>query len=145
MSFGRHAGRTDNQSGARPATYLHFVDDLPSVLDAQNGYVLGLFGQQQLVEHFQRAVFVPDGLQCHCHGARAVGVPLWTSVRRRATTARLLADGGGGLPCPAKPGRCRSHDVTQNAQHVHAHPNSCCTPSSAPPLPLPIATGVLRQ
>jgi len=87
-----------------------------------------------LIEHFQRAVLVLDGLQSHRDGR---------VVRRRATTARPpppppLDASTGSYAAPAtvvwsrlgrvrragsrdrRRCRCRSRDVT-HAQHVHEH------------------------
>lgn len=60
--------------------YLHAVNNFPPVLDAQDGYVLGLLGQQQLVQHFQRAILVPDGLQGHGQLRQLALVVGWLTV-----------------------------------------------------------------
>lgn len=91
-------------------TYLHLINDFPSVLDAQNGYVLGLFGQQQLVQHFQRAVLVLDGLQSHRGGRR----------RTRLRYSGLSSTADRPAAAVALVGRVRSLDATSHARTVNA-------------------------
>lgn len=44
------------------AAYLHLIDDLPAVLNAAHGKILGDDGQQQLIKYLQAATLIFDRL-----------------------------------------------------------------------------------